>query len=142
MDAVRAQATKYNVVVIGDACQAQGAGYVSKKDTVWKKAGSMGLASAFSFDPGKNLGACGEAGSTTTNDEAMAKHVKMLRDHGQAKMYYHDIEDYSGRLDSIQAGWLFVKLPHFTGWIIYRPQHAPRTPYTLQQASAALVFPG
>ena len=70
----------------------------------------MGLASAFSFYPGKNLGACGEAGAITTNDEALAKRMKMIRDHGQAKKYYHDIEGYNGRLDSIQAGLAFSEI--------------------------------
>jgi dTDP-4-amino-4,6-dideoxygalactose transaminase len=76
----------------------------------------MGRAAAFSFYPGKNLGACGEAGAITLNDEAMAKRMKMIRDHGQAKKYYHDIEGYNGRLDSIQAGWLSVKLRHLAKW--------------------------
>src|SRR5450432_4869491 len=78
MDPIMDLAKKYNLVVIEDACQAHGAEYFSKRDGVWKKAGSMGLASAFSFYPGKNLGACGEAGATTTNDEAMAKRMKMI----------------------------------------------------------------
>ena len=64
----------------------------------------MGRAAAFSFYPGKNLGACGEAGAITTNDESLRKRMKMIRDHGQAKKYYHDIEGYNGRLDAIQAG--------------------------------------
>ena len=76
----------------------------------------MGRAAAFSFYPGKNLGACGEAGAVTTNDQALAAQVSMLRDHGQAKKYYHDIEGYNGRLDAIQAGILHVKLRHLTGW--------------------------
>ena len=69
----------------------------------------MGHAAAFSFYPGKNLGACGEAGAVTTNDAVVASKIKMLRDHGQAKKYYHDIEGYNGRLDAIQAGLLHVK---------------------------------
>jgi dTDP-4-amino-4,6-dideoxygalactose transaminase len=75
-----------------------------KKDGKWKKAGSMGLAAAFSFYPGKNLGACGEGGAVTTNDEAIAQKIRMLRDHGQAKKYYHEFEGYNGRLDAIQCG--------------------------------------
>src|ERR1700730_679360 len=67
MDPIMELAAKYNLVVIEDACQAHGAEYFSKKDGAWKKAGSMGLAAAFSFYPGKNLGACGEAGAITTN---------------------------------------------------------------------------
>ena len=76
----------------------------------------MSHAGAFSFYPGKNLGACGEAGAITTNHEEMARHMKMLRDHGQAKKYYHNIEGYNGRLDSLQAGLLSVKLRHLAKW--------------------------
>jgi dTDP-4-amino-4,6-dideoxygalactose transaminase len=76
----------------------------------------MGLAAAFSFYPGKNLGACGEGGAITTNDETMAKKMRMIRDHGQVKKYYHDREGYNGRLDSIQAGWLTVKLRRLANW--------------------------
>jgi len=116
MDPIMELAAKYNLVVIEDACQAHGAEYFSKKSNAWKKAGSIGKAAAFSFYPGKNLGACGEGGAITTNDEAMAQRMKMIRDHGQAKKYYHDIEGYNGRLDSIQAGWLSVKLRHLAKW--------------------------
>jgi dTDP-4-amino-4,6-dideoxygalactose transaminase len=126
MDPLMELAAKYNLVVIEDACQAHGAEYFSKKENKWKKAGSIGLAAAFSFYPGKNLGACGEAGATTTNDEALAKRIKMIRDHGQAKKYYHDIEGYNGRLDSIQAGWLSVKLRHLAKWNQLRREHAHR----------------
>ena len=141
MDPIMALAAKYNVVVIEDACQAHGAEYFSKKDGVWKKAGSMGLASAFSFYPGKNLGACGEAGATTTNDEAMAKRMKMIRDHGQAKKYYHDIEGYNGRLDSIQAGWLSVKLPHLAGWNKSRRELAHCYHELFADAKDSMVLP-
>jgi len=116
MDPIMDLAAKYNLLVIEDACQAHGAEYFSKKDNAWKKAGSIGKAAAFSFYPGKNLGACGEGGAITTDDEAMAQRMKMIRDHGQAKKYYHDIEGYNGRLDSIQAGWLSVKLRHLAKW--------------------------
>jgi dTDP-4-amino-4,6-dideoxygalactose transaminase len=70
----------------------------------------MGHAAAFSFYPGKNLGACGEAGAVTTNDATLAKKVRMLRDHGQAQKYCHEIEGYNGRLDALQAGILQTKL--------------------------------
>ena len=69
MDAILELAAKYNLIVVEDACQAHGAEYFSKKQNRWMKAGSMGHAAAFSFYPGKNLGACGEGGATTTNDE-------------------------------------------------------------------------
>jgi dTDP-4-amino-4,6-dideoxygalactose transaminase len=116
MDPILELARRYNLIVVEDACQAHGAEYFSKQENRWRKAGSMGQASAFSFYPGKNLGACGEAGAATTNDETIAKKMRMLRDHGQAKKYYHDIEGYNGRLDSIQAGILTVKLRHLAKW--------------------------
>ena len=76
MDPILALAEKYNLIVIEDACQAHGAEYFSKKQNRWMKAGSMGNAAAFSFYPGKNLGACGEGGATTTNVESIAKKVR------------------------------------------------------------------
>jgi dTDP-4-amino-4,6-dideoxygalactose transaminase len=116
MDAILELAGRYNLLVIEDACQAHGAEYFSRKQNRWLKAGSVGQAAAFSFYPGKNLGACGEGGAVTTNDESLARKVAMLRDHGQSKKYYHDVEGYNGRLDSIQAGILRVKLRHLARW--------------------------
>jgi dTDP-4-amino-4,6-dideoxygalactose transaminase len=84
----------------------------------------MGKAAAFSFYPGKNLGACGEAGAVTTNDEQIARKVRLLRDHGQAEKYYHDIEGYNGRLDAIQAGILRLKLGHLSDGNCKRRAHA------------------
>jgi dTDP-4-amino-4,6-dideoxygalactose transaminase len=126
MDPILELAAHYNLAVIEDACQAHGAEYFSKRENRWRKAGSMGRAAAFSFYPGKNLGACGEAGAVTTGEEAIARTVKMLRDHGQAKKYYHDIEGYNGRLDSIQAGILRVKLQHLSKWNQSRREHGRR----------------
>jgi dTDP-4-amino-4,6-dideoxygalactose transaminase len=116
MDPILELARRYNLIVVEDACQAHGAEYFSKHENRWRKAGTMGHAAAFSFYPGKNLGACGEAGAATTNSESIAKKMRMLRDHGQAKKYYHDIEGYNGRLDSLQAGILSVKLRHLAEW--------------------------
>ncbi len=116
MDAILEIADRYGLIVIEDACQAHGALYYSEKKKRWRKAGSMGLAAAFSFYPGKNLGACGEGGAVTTHDEAIAQKIRMLRDHGQAKKYYHEFEGYNGRLDAIQAGILRVKLKHLPEW--------------------------
>jgi dTDP-4-amino-4,6-dideoxygalactose transaminase len=116
MDPIMDLAEQYRLVVIEDACQAHGAEYFSKKENRWLKAGSVGRAAAFSFYPGKNLGACGEGGAITTNDEALARQSAMLRDHGQSKKYYHDIEGYNGRLDSLQAGILRIKLRHLSRW--------------------------
>ena len=133
MDPILELAAEYNLVVIEDACQAHGAEYFSKKHNRWFKAGSMGQAGAFSFYPGKNLGACGEAGAITTNSEEMARKMKMLRDHGQAKKYYHDIEGYNGRLDSLQAGMLSVKLRHLAESKVDTGIHYP-IPLHLQKA--------
>src|SRR5438445_603214 len=116
MDPILDLAERYGLVVIEDACQAHGAEYFSRKHDRWMKAGSMGRAAAFSFYPGKNLGACGEAGALTTNDASLAQKIKMIRDHGQAMKYYHDVEGYNGRLDAIQAGLLLVKLTHLAKW--------------------------
>ncbi len=116
MDAILKLAAEYGLTVIEDACQAHGAEYFSKKTNKWVKAGSIGHAAAFSFYPGKNLGACGEGGAVTTSDSVVAEKIKMLRDHGQVKKYYHDVEGYNGRLDAIQAGILHTKLPHLAGW--------------------------
>lgn len=110
MDPILEVAKKHGLLVIEDACQAHGAEYFSHKQGAWQRAGSVGLAAAFSFYPGKNLGACGEAGAVTTNDETIARKIRMLRDHGQAQKYYHDMEGYNGRLDAIQAGLLRIKL--------------------------------
>lgn len=126
MDAILEIAEEYGLVVIEDACQAHGAEYFSKRDNCWKKAGSMGRAAAFSFYPGKNLGACGEAGAVTTGDAEMAKTIRMLRDHGQAQKYYHDVEGYNGRLDAIQAGILRVKLARLAAWNEQRRECAKR----------------
>ena len=141
MDPILELAAKYNLFVIEDACQAHGAEYFSKKENTWKRAGSMGKAAAFSFYPGKNLGACGEGGAITTNDEAMAKRMKMIRDHGQAKKYYHDIEGYNGRLDSIQAGWLSVKLRHLAKWNESRRSLAHRYHQLLADVKDSVTIP-
>jgi dTDP-4-amino-4,6-dideoxygalactose transaminase len=126
MDPILDLAHKYNLIVIEDACQAHGAEYFSKKSNSWRKSGSMGHAAAFSFYPGKNLGACGEAGAITTNNEAMARTMRILRDHGQAQKYYHQIEGYNGRLDALQAGFLSIKLPHLAKWNRERQEAAKR----------------
>jgi dTDP-4-amino-4,6-dideoxygalactose transaminase len=81
MDPIVSLAEKYGLRVIEDACQAHGAEYFSTRANAWKKAGSMGTAAAFSFYPGKNLGACGDAGAVTTDDAALAALVGMVRNH-------------------------------------------------------------
>ncbi len=116
MDAILELADRYHLLVIEDACQAHGAQYFSRKAQSWKTAGTIGRAAAFSFYPGKNLGACGEAGAVTTNDAEIARKIRMLRDHGQSQKYYHDMEGYNGRLDAIQAGVLALKLKYLNKW--------------------------
>jgi len=101
----------------------------------------MGHAAAFSFYPGKNLGACGEAGAVTTNGEALSQQVRMLRDHGQTRKYYHEMEGYNGRLDAIQAGILQCKLNHLSGWNQKRREIAARYNELLPRASTSLVLP-
>jgi dTDP-4-amino-4,6-dideoxygalactose transaminase len=132
MDAIREISERYHLLIIEDACQAHGAEYYSKRDRRWRKAGSMGAAAAFSFYPGKNLGACGEAGAITTNDQGLAERARMLRDHGQSKKYYHEMEGYNGRLDAIQAGFLQIKLKRLHGWNELRRQQANRYSAMLQ----------
>jgi dTDP-4-amino-4,6-dideoxygalactose transaminase len=141
MDPILELAERYNLAVIEDACQAHGAEYFSKKENCWRKAGSIGRAAAFSFYPGKNLGACGEAGAVTTDDEAIAGKVKILRDHGQSKKYYHDIEGYNGRLDSIQAGILRVKLKHLPKWNQSRREHARKYNELFAAAETNIITP-
>jgi dTDP-4-amino-4,6-dideoxygalactose transaminase len=141
MDPILEIAAAHRMVVIEDACQAHGAEYFSKKENRWRKAGSMGQAAGFSFYPGKNLGACGEGGAVTTNSEEIARSVRMIRDHGQSKKYYHDIEGYNGRLDSIQAGFLRVKLKHLPRWNQQRVECAQRYNELLESMSGSLALP-
>ncbi len=126
MDALLAIGAEWNLMVFEDACQAHGAEYHSKKLNKWCKAGTMGKATAFSFYPGKNLGALGEGGAITTNDDEIARVCRCLRDHGQAQKYYHDMEGYNGRLDSIQCGFLSVKLKHLPKWSEARRRNAKK----------------
>jgi len=118
MDSILKIAQEKNIVVIEDACQAHGASYKNRK------AGSMGTVGCFSFYPGKNLGAFGEGGAIVTQDEAIAQKIRMIRDHGQRKKYFHDIEGYNGRLDAIQAGVLRIKLKRLGDWNNSRRENA------------------
>ena len=141
MDAILEIAERYGLVVIEDASQAHGAEYFSRQENRWRRAGSMGAAAAFSFYPGKNLGACGEAGAVTTNDEGLAQKMRMLRDHGQARKYYHDIEGYNGRLDAIQAGILSAKLRYLPDWTRRRIEAAKRYRKLFADAGADVKLP-
>jgi dTDP-4-amino-4,6-dideoxygalactose transaminase len=141
MDPILELADRYGLIVVEDACQAHGAEYFSQKHNRWMKAGSMGRAAAFSFYPGKNLGACGEAGAVTTNDASLAGKIKMLRDHGQAKKYYHDVEGYNGRLDAIQAGLLHAKLVHLARWNELRRERAESYNLLFAGTDGDLILP-
>lgn len=141
MDPILDLAERYGLLVIEDACQAHGAEYFSKRSGVWKKAGSLGHAGAFSFYPGKNLGACGEAGAITTDDDRIAALCSMLRDHGQAKKYYHEIDGYNGRLDALQAAFLTVKLGHLARWNDKRRQIAARYDSALSDLQPDIILP-
>jgi dTDP-4-amino-4,6-dideoxygalactose transaminase len=141
MDPILELAENYGLIVIEDACQAHGAQYFSRKMKQWRSVGSMGCAAAFSFYPGKNLGACGEGGTVTTNDPELARKVRMLRDHGQPKKYYHDMEGYNGRLHSIQAGILRIKLRLLSGWNEQRREAAARYRELMGGDIEGLVMP-
>ena len=110
MDPILEIARKCNLAIIEDACQAHGALYKGRP------AGSMGTAGCFSFYPGKNLGAFGDAGAVVTGDDKLAQTIRMLREHGQSRKYYHDMEGYTGRLDAIQAAVLRPKLKRLADW--------------------------
>jgi len=111
-------AKKYGLKVIEDAAQAHGATYQGK--TV----GTIGDAACFSFYPGKNLGAYGDAGAVVTNDESVARKVRMLANHGRVAKYDHEIEGVNSRLDGIQAAILNVKLAHLPVWTETRRKNA------------------
>ena len=110
MDPILDIARRRQLVVIEDACQAHGARYKHRP------VGSLGHAAAFSFYPSKNLGACGDGGMVTTNDQDVTKSLRMLRNYGQQKKYHHLIRGYNRRLDNLQAALLRVKLKHLDAW--------------------------
>jgi dTDP-4-amino-4,6-dideoxygalactose transaminase len=118
MDKILEIAGRHNLVIIEDSCQAHGAKYKERT------AGCMGTAGCFSFYPGKNLGAFGEAGAVVTQDEKLVDKIRMIRDHGQQKKYHHEIEGYNGRLDAIQAGVLRIKLKRLKDWNLARREKA------------------
>ena len=121
MDPIMRLTKKYNLKVIEDAAQAHGAEYKGKK------VGSIGDVACFSFYPGKNLGAYGDAGMITTNNEEIANKLKMLRNHGRlTAKYEHEIEGYSSRLDNLQAAILRVKLKYLNKWNDLRRRNAKK----------------
>jgi dTDP-4-amino-4,6-dideoxygalactose transaminase len=110
MDPIRELAEKFGLVVIEDACQAHGSRYKGKR------AGSLGHAAAFSFYPGKNLGAFGDGGIVVTDDHEIAKRLEMMRNYGQKEKYHHQFRGYNRRLDTLQAAILRVKLKYLDKW--------------------------
>jgi dTDP-4-amino-4,6-dideoxygalactose transaminase len=120
MDALTAIAAKAGVSIIEAAAQAIGA----RRDG--RQAGSMGLAGCLSFFPSKNLGAFGDGGLVTTNDSALAKEMRLLRNHGAEPKYFHSRIGGNFRLDALQAAVLRVKAPHLAGWTEGRRRNADR----------------
>jgi dTDP-4-amino-4,6-dideoxygalactose transaminase len=129
MDPLLELAAQHGLKVIEDACQAHGAEYEGRR------AGSLGDAAAFSFYFSKNLGAYGEGGFVTTNDDELAQRVRMIRDHGSERRYYHDLIGLNARLDELQAVVLRAKLKHLEAWNGLRRQHAARYNELLREAS-------
>jgi dTDP-4-amino-4,6-dideoxygalactose transaminase len=118
MDRVTALGKAHGLVVIEDAAQAHGARYQGRP------CGSLGAAAAFSFYPGKNLGAYGDGGAVVTSDESAADYVRMARNYGQSRKYRHEIKGGNSRLDTLQAVVLRIKLRHLTEWTEARRRHA------------------
>ncbi|MBE0683427.1 MAG: DegT/DnrJ/EryC1/StrS family aminotransferase [Anaerolineales bacterium] len=110
MDPILQIAEKYNLKVIEDAAQAHGSLYKGRLS------GSLGHSASFSFYPGKNLGALGDAGAIVTNDDELAENVRMLRNYGSKVKYFHDVKGFNSRLDEMQAAFLRAKLPHLDEW--------------------------
>jgi dTDP-4-amino-4,6-dideoxygalactose transaminase len=118
MDPILEVARGHGLFVIEDACQAHGAQYKGRL------AGSIGDAGSFSFYPGKNLGAYGEAGAVVTNSLELAEAVRSLRDHGQTAKYRHNRIGWNGRMDGLQGAVLSIKLRHLPDWNAARIRHA------------------
>ncbi|HEX4072552.1 MAG TPA: DegT/DnrJ/EryC1/StrS family aminotransferase [Planctomycetaceae bacterium] len=118
MDRVNQIARAYRMKIIEDACQAHGATYHGRR------AGSLGDAAAFSFYPGKNLGAYGDGGAITTGDSALAERLQLMRNWGSRKKYHHEEIALNSRLDTVQAAILSVKLKHLATWNERRRAHA------------------
>jgi dTDP-4-amino-4,6-dideoxygalactose transaminase len=133
LDPMLALAKKHDLLVIEDACQAHGAEYKGRR------VGSIGHMAAFSFYPGKNLGACGEGGAFVTSDPELIKKVRMLRDWGQEKRYHHVLEGYNYRMDNMQGAFLRIKMKHLPAWTEARRAHA--TLYRELFAGSKVRFP-
>jgi dTDP-4-amino-4,6-dideoxygalactose transaminase len=118
MDPILEIAKRHNLKVIEDAAQAQGARYKGRV------AGNIGDAAGFSFYPGKNLGALGDAGAVVTNDDAVAEQIRIFRNYGSRVKYHHDLKGFNSRLDEMQAAFLRAKLPYLKEWNIRRKKIA------------------
>ncbi|MGA7828358.1 MAG: DegT/DnrJ/EryC1/StrS family aminotransferase [Geobacteraceae bacterium] len=118
MDPIMEIARKHDLAVIEDACQAHGAEYRGRS------AGTIGDLGCFSFYPGKNLGAYGEAGAVITGNHTLAEKIRQLRDHGQTRKYYHSVVGWNGRMDGIQGAVLSVKLKYLAKWNEARRKNA------------------
>lgn len=134
MDPIMAFAGSRRLFVIEDACQAHGALYKGIP------VGSIGDAGCFSFYPGKNLGAYGEAGAVVTNNAELAKKISMLRDHGQSQKYFHSMVGWNGRMDGIQGAVLSVKLGYLASWN-ERRRHNAALYRDLLQGQEGIVLP-
>lgn len=134
MGDIMAIANRFGIPVVEDACQAHLA------QDGGKFVGQFGVAAAFSFYPGKNLGAYGEGGGVTTNDDALAKKIRMLRDHGAEKKYHHRLWGHNYRLHGMQGAVLGVKLPHLFRWTEARRANAAHY-NALLKAKGDLVLP-
>lgn len=131
MDPILDIARRHNLIVIEDAAQAQGAEYKGRR------AGSMGDLACFSFYPGKNLGAYGEAGAVVTNNEKYVDVIKQLRDQGQSAKYLHERVGYNYRMEAIQGAVLGVKLKHLDDWNTARRRHAAAYTQLLSEPPAS-----
>ena len=120
MDAIAAVAGRRGLAVVEDACQAHGARFKGRR------VGSFGVAAAFSFYPGKNLGALGDGGAVTTQSDELREQLLLLRNHGQADKYTHSVVGWCSRLHNLQAGILGVKLAHLDAWNAARRRAAAR----------------
>ncbi|MEN6337225.1 MAG: DegT/DnrJ/EryC1/StrS family aminotransferase [Phycisphaerales bacterium] len=118
MDPILEIARRHGLYVVEDACQAHGALYKGRR------AGTIGDAGCFSFYPGKNLGAYGEAGAVVTNDAKLAEKIRILRDHGQTEKYKHLMIGWNDRMDGFQGAILSIKLKHLDKWNNARREHA------------------
>jgi dTDP-4-amino-4,6-dideoxygalactose transaminase len=135
MDPILEIARRYDLMVIEDAAQAHGAEYKGRR------AGSLGDIACFSFYPGKNLGAYGEAGAVVTNNAEYAASIRRLRDHGQSRKYYYDEVGYNYRMEGMQGAVLRVKLRHLDDWTAARRKHAADYRTLLKDSGVRVLEP-